>query len=44
MTQCIVAVNTDVAAPIFNVAHYGVVGDALEIAPALTEKIKAKKG
>ena len=42
--QCIVAVNTDVAAPIFNVAHYGVVGDALEIAPALTEKIKAKKG
>ena len=42
--QCIVAVNTDAAAPIFNVAHYGIVGDALEIAPALTEKIKARKG
>ncbi len=42
--QCIIAVNTDAAAPIFNVAHYGVVGDALEVAPALTEKIKAKKG
>ncbi|MBI5688109.1 MAG: electron transfer flavoprotein subunit alpha/FixB family protein [Verrucomicrobia bacterium] len=43
-SQCIIAVNTDAAAPIFNVAHYGVVGDALEITPALTEKIKAKKG
>lgn len=42
--QCIIAVNTDAAAPIFNVAHYGIVGDALEVAPALTEKIKAKKG
>ncbi|MFA6560539.1 MAG: electron transfer flavoprotein subunit alpha/FixB family protein [Verrucomicrobiia bacterium] len=42
--QCIIAVNTDAAAPIFNVAHYGVVGDALEVAPALTEKIKARKG
>ena len=43
-SQCIIAVNTDAAAPIFNVAHYGVVGDALEVAPALTEKIKARKG
>jgi electron transfer flavoprotein alpha subunit len=42
--QLIVAVNTDAAAPIFNVAHYGIVGDALEIAPALTEAVKAKKG
>ncbi len=43
-SQCIIAVNTDAAAPIFNVAHYGIVGDALEIAPALIEKIKARKG
>jgi electron transfer flavoprotein alpha subunit len=42
--QLIVAVNTDAAAPIFNVAHYGIVGDALEIAPALTEAVKARKG
>jgi len=42
--QLIVAVNTDAAAPIFNVAHYGIVGDALEIAPALTEAVKSKKG
>jgi len=42
--QLIVAVNTDATAPVFNVAHYGVVGDALEIAPALTDAVKAKKG
>jgi electron transfer flavoprotein alpha subunit len=41
--QLIVAVNTDAAAPVFNVAHYGIVGDALEIAPALTDAVKAKK-
>jgi electron transfer flavoprotein alpha subunit len=43
-SQCIVAVNTDPKAPIFDGAHYGVVGDALEVLPALTDKIKARKG
>jgi len=43
-SQCIIAVNTDPKAPIFDGAHYGVVGDALEVIPALTEKIKAKTG
>ena len=43
-SQCIIAVNTDRKAPIFDGAHYGVVGDALEVIPALTEKIKAKTG
>lgn len=43
-SQCIIAVNTDPKAPIFDGAHYGVVGDVLEIIPALTEKVKAKKG
>ncbi len=40
----IVAVNTDPQAPIFNVAHYGVVADALDFLPALTEAVRAKKG
>lgn len=40
----IVAVNTDPHAPIFNIAHYGVVADALELLPALTEAVRARKG
>ena len=39
----IIAVNSDAAAPIFNVAHYGVVADLLEITPALTARVKAGK-
>lgn len=40
----IVAINTDPQAPIFNVAHYGIVGDALDVLPALAEAVRAKKG
>ena len=40
----IIAVNTDAAAPIFDVAQYGVCADVLELLPVLTEKIKARKG
>jgi electron transfer flavoprotein alpha subunit len=40
----IVAVNTDRSAPIFNIAHYGIVGDVLEFLPALSKAIESKKG
>lgn len=40
----IVAINTDPRAPIFDVAHYGIVADVLEVLPALTEAVRARKG
>jgi electron transfer flavoprotein alpha subunit len=39
-SENIIAINKDPAAPIFQAANYGVVGNFLEIAPILTEKIK----
>jgi len=41
--ELIVAVNTDAQAPIFDVAHYGVIADALDFLPALTEVVRNKK-
>lgn len=43
-SQVIIAVNTDAKAPIFDGAHYGVCADALDLMPALVEKVRAHKG
>ena len=42
-SDCIVAINTDKSAPIFDVAHYCVQGDVNEILPELIAKIKGEK-
>src|SRR5512136_1913539 len=42
-SKVIVAINKDKEANIFNVAHFGVVGDYKEVLPALTAKLKELK-
>jgi electron transfer flavoprotein alpha subunit len=40
----IIAINKDAKAPIFNVAHYGIVDDLFKVVPAIVGKLREQKG
>ncbi|MDY0384800.1 electron transfer flavoprotein subunit alpha [Trichlorobacter sp.] len=42
-SDLIIAINRDKDAPIFEVAHYGIVGDLFQVVPLLTQKIRELK-
>ena len=42
-SECIVAVNKNETAPIFDIADYGICGDLFKVTPMLIEAVKAEK-
>jgi electron transfer flavoprotein alpha subunit len=42
-SECIIAINKNEAAPIFEIADYGITGDLFKVAPLLTQAIKDYK-
>lgn len=40
-SKVIVVINKDLEAPFFKIANYGIVGDAFEVVPKLTEAVRA---
>jgi len=39
-SDVIIAINSDKAAPIFEVATYGIVGDVFKVVPSITNRLK----
>ena len=42
-SECIIAVNKNETAPIFEVADYGIAGDLFKVVPMLIEEFKRVK-